>query len=198
MTDRSGRLSLDQLDAAVELMGRGRRHGILPMQGDSMLPTLCSGQLIAVDFFPDELVRGDLLLFRQQDYLVVHRLLGAASARDGTLRTRGDGSPGLDPPLERRRVRGRVFAVHDGDRWWDLEGGAARAYALGLAVHDLCWAAAAAMGTRTDRVLVRVGARGRFAAWAAAADRRLLGAVHRLLFRAAHRPSAAPPLGFEP
>ena len=55
------------------------------------------------------------MLYRQLDYLVVHRMLGSAWLAGGGpgLRTRGDGKPGLDPPLDARQVRGRVVALEE-------------------------------------------------------------------------------------
>jgi len=197
MRDR-GRLSVEQLDAAMGLMGREGRRVVLPMRGESMLPMLRAGQLIAVDLSPFEPELGDLLLFRQQDYLVVHRFLGPASREDGSpaFRTRGDGLPGLDPAVERARVRGRVRAIEDRGRWWSLEGGGARAWALAVALHDLCWAGAAVVAGRADGLLRRVGLRLAVQTWVVRTDRALLGLAHRLLFPAFHRASAAWPEGY--
>ncbi|HKQ62516.1 MAG TPA: S24/S26 family peptidase, partial [Candidatus Polarisedimenticolaceae bacterium] len=119
---------VELLDAAVELLGRAGRRGTVRVQGQSMTPTLASGQTLGVEFAPEALRRGDLLLFRQQDYLVVHRLLGPASFPDGRRcwRTRGDGMLALDPPVDPARVVGRVVAVQLGEEWRSLEGRWAR------------------------------------------------------------------------
>jgi hypothetical protein len=195
MADHDLRLTPENLDAAVELMGRSGRRAILPMHGESMLPTLRSGQWVAVDLSPERIERGDLVLYRQQGYLVVHRLLGTTTGDDGApaLRTRGDGLSGFDPPLDRARVRGRVVAIRDEDRWWDLEGGAARAYAVAIAVHDLCWATAGAAGARLDRLLQRLGFPAAIQTGTGECDRRLLRLVHRMLFGLLHRKAATPP-----
>lgn len=192
------RLSVAQLDAAMGLMGRRGGGAVLPMRGESMLPMLREGQLVAVDLSPFEPELGDLLLFRQQDYLVVHRFLGPASQEDGSpaFRTRGDGLPGLDPSVERARVRGRVRAIEDRGLWWSLEGGGARAWALAVALHDLCWAGAAVMAGRADGRLRRVGLRSAVRPWVVRTDRALLGLAHRLLFPAFHRASTAWPEGY--
>ena len=196
MTGR--RLSVDQLDAAIELIGRQGGRAVLPMRGESMLPMLRTGQLIAVDLEPFEPELGDLLLFRQQDYLVVHRFLGPASREDGSpvLRTRGDGLPELDPALERGRVRGRVRAIEDRGRWWWLDGGGARAWAMALAAHDLGWASATVVAGRVEETLRQIGLRPPLRRFVVRTDRALLALAHRALFVALHRPSDAWPDGY--
>jgi hypothetical protein len=88
--------------------------------------------------------RGDLLLYRQNDYWVVHRCLGRAVARNGQagLRTRGDGRNALDPLLVPADVLARVTAMRRRGVWHSLETRPARAYAQLVAWHDLFWAAA--------------------------------------------------------
>ena len=188
-------LPVESLDAAIALLGRGGRRGILPMRGESMRPTLRPGERVLVEFEALRLERGDLVLYRQVDYLVVHRVLGPASRDlEPTLRTRGDGASSLDPPLERSRIRGRVTAIERDGVWFLLDGGGARAYALGVALHDLVWAGVHALATRIDRALGRGGLPDRLAELAAVCDRALLGAAHRAFFRAAHRTAASVPL----
>jgi hypothetical protein len=162
--------------AAVELMGHAGRRGTVRVRGESMQPTLRPGQLLAVDFAPQRLSRGDMLVFRQGDLLLVHRLLGSARPKDGRprLRTRGDGTLGLDPPVDLDRVVGRVIALEDGSRWRTTRDRRARTYAWCLAWHDLFWAAVAGVSPR--RLQWRV----------AVVDRRLLRAVHRTLFNRLH------------
>ncbi len=185
------------LDAAVELMGRSGRGGVLPIQGRSMVPTIEPGQRVSVEFVHGPFRRGDLLLFRQMDYLVVHRLLGRSRRRPGqpdALRLRGDGVSVLDPPVEPSRVVGRVRAIESpgGVGWRSIEGRWARAYAGSVAAHALVWAALAVVARLGDRAVARLGAPTPFARWTAAMDRGLLGFAHRALFRTLH-PSIPPP-----
>jgi len=180
-------LSPDEIDAALRRIAGPGRVAILPVTGDSMLPTLLPGQQVAVELAAERPERGDLLLFRQAGYHVVHRYLGPATARDGTpcLRTRGDHVPALDPPLDPARVLGRVVALERDGAWWDLESATARLYGLGAALHDLFWAAAAVLAGRTDALLGRSDRllRECVVAW----DRRLLGLAHRLFLRLGSR-----------
>jgi hypothetical protein len=180
--------------AAVELMGRAGRRGTVLVQGESMRPTLRPGQLLAVEFSPDVTARGDMLVFRQGDALLVHRLLGPAPPLEGRprLRTRGDGVLELDPPVDLDRVVARVVAFKDGERWRSTRHRAARAYAWCLAWHNLFWAAVGAVLRRLEYRLKRSKFGLRLRPTARAVDRRLLRWVHRLLSKPMHRPVAKP------
>ena len=191
-------LSGGLLDAAVELMGQSSGRGTFRVSGESMTPTLMPGSLVAVDLSQASLRRGDILLFRQVDYLTVHRLLGRARFPDGRpcLRTRGDGRNRLDPPLDRSDVHGRVFAVLMDGGWRDVRSGRARFYAKALAFHDLAWAAAGVLAARLDRRMGREGSPGPLAGATEGVDRMLLGLLHRVLFLWFH-PRIAAPEGLE-
>lgn len=183
------------LDAAVQLLGESGRGGSVRVLGTSMKPTLAEGETLAVEFSPASLRRGDLLLFRQADYLVVHRLLGPARFPDGRpcLRTRGDARIALDPPVDPDRVVGRVTAVLRSRSWRSFRGAGARRYALAVAWHDLFWAFAGVVARRADRLPRALGLPGPLHGWTARADRALLRLAHRSLFDLVHRPSGASP-----
>lgn len=150
-----------------------------------MEPTFAAGASVEVEFGP-EFRYGDILLFRQNDYLVVHRCLGRARTRAGIecLRARGDGISRLDPPVGEAAVLGRVIAIERPSGWWSLRGGGARVYACLVGLHDLVWAA----------LVLGVGAvagpvwRDR----AARLDRAMLRLADAVAFRAAHRRIPAP------
>jgi signal peptidase I len=188
-------------------MGRAGRGGAVRVRGRSMEPTLSEGQVLAIEFAPERLRCGDMLVFRQVDYLVVHRLLGRARRGGGRCyRTRGDGLPGLDPPVEPRRVVGRVIAFEAGGRWCSVRGAAARTYGRLIAWHALVWSTAGLLASRAESRLRRGGTRLALRERVEAADRRLLRAVHRGFFHRVHpeipRPveagPAAPPAGSVP
>ena len=144
----------------------------------SMVPHLRGGDAFLAVPIRGAFRPGDLIVFAQQDYLVIHRYLGAARTPDRTpcLRTRGDGRSEFDPPLLPDRVRGRAVALRRGPAWRSLEGRGARAYARLVAWHDLAWGAAAAAARP-------VGLRGAVAAM----DRALLSLVAAILFSSCHR-----------
>lgn len=179
-------LSPRVLDAAVELIGTAGEMGEIPVRGFSMTPLLLPRNLLLVEFMPPvaSVRPGDILVFRQVDYLVVHRYLCRARVGAGQvcLRTRGDAVLSLDPPVTSDRVLGRVVAIDRGDGWRDLRTRRARLYARALAVHDLAWAAAGAAAARLDR-------RPRGGRWRRVVgrlDRRMLRLVHGLLFERMH------------
>jgi signal peptidase I len=186
------------LDAAVALMGTAGRLGTVRVLGESMRPTLPPGSLLCVEFEPKDIGMGDLLLFRQADYLAVHRLLGRASRDDGrtVLRTRGDNVPAFDPAVDPSRVVGRVIALERDGSWRDLKSGGARAYASLLAIHDFFWTAAAVLADRSvDRVLRKLRLPVSLRRAVSRLDATLLRAADRLFFRLAHSP--VPPPDFE-
>ena len=167
------------LAAAVELLGPDGKGVVLDVTGDSMVPTLRSGDAVRVALGRGRMRFGDVLVFVQADSVVVHRYLGPARDRAGRpcLRTRGDGRSNLDPALDPGHVLGRVVSVRRDGAWWSLEGAGARSYGAAAAVHDLFWAAAALVGPR---------------GWALRLDRALLRRADALLFRALHVRAAAP------
>jgi hypothetical protein len=176
------------LDAAVVLLGKARHSGTLILTGCSMLPTLRPGQRLYVKFGAGRLRVGDLVLFRQDDYLVVHRLVASGSDSGGfcRLRSRGDGVPRLDPELDPSSILGRVVAVDDAHGKLDLETRAARSYAWGVACHSRLWAGLGWLALVADRVVAKIGLVGRFRLMTAALDRLVLRTAHRLLFRRVH------------
>jgi hypothetical protein len=169
LRDEALRLALESSGAAVLTIVEGDR---------SMEPTLYGGDaVLAVPLIGDP-ARGDILVFRQNDDLVVHRFLGPARTPEGApcLRTRGDGRAELDPPVNRSAVRARLAALRRGDEWRSLEGAAPRLYARLVAGHDLAWAGAI-------HVLRPIG----LSRAAALVDRGLLTLGSRLAAPFAHR-----------
>ncbi len=196
---------MEILDAAVELMGRAGRGGTVNVVGTSMSPTLREGFVVAVEFAPQELRRGDMLLFRQREILVVHRLLGRARKSDGMdwLRTRGDATISLDSRLDPTAVVGRVIAFRDERGWWDARSRGARLFAWQMAWHGLFWSGLAALADRGKRVAGRPGGAVGPRAWLGRVDGWLQRLAYMLAFRLLHRRTTnplridddAPPLG---
>ncbi len=124
---------------------------VLVTEGDtSMVPHLRGGDAVLVVPLVAAPGQGDLLLYRQQEYWVVHRCLGSLTTPDGRrdLRTRGDGRNELDPRLHAEDVRARVVALRRGGAWRSLHGTPARVYARCMAWHDLFFAAAGMVARR--------------------------------------------------
>ena len=140
-------------DEALKLVLEDGRSSVVPIvQGDaSMAPLLHGGDaVVAAAVDPAGPVRGEIVIFRQNDYLVIHRYLGRARAADGTpcLRTRGDGRNRLDPPLAAANLRGRAIAVRRNGAWRSLDGPGARLFRFAIASHALFWAGTGAWARR--------------------------------------------------
>jgi len=80
----------------------------IPVQGDSMWPSLRAGDLAGVEPLEGPPRPGEVVLARFDAALVLHRVHGAER---GTLSLRGDNAPSEDPPLPLSRVLGRVRRV---------------------------------------------------------------------------------------
>ncbi|HEX4823391.1 MAG TPA: hypothetical protein VFV19_03690 [Candidatus Polarisedimenticolaceae bacterium] len=158
-------------DQALTLVLDARGRAILPIAGhdSSMTPHFSGGDLVAAGAPHDAPRPGDVIVFVQQDYLVVHRYLGAARDPSGRpcLRTRGDGRNELDPAVPAGAVRARVVAVRRDGVWRSLEGALPSLYARCVARHDLFWAAAGVLGRKVglgglasafDRTFLRLAA----------------------------------------
>lgn len=175
------------LDAAVGLIGRSGELSAVKVAGISMHPTFRDVEQLAVEFSPADLARGDVLVFRQRETLVVHRLV---QCRAGRLRTRGDGTIAFDAWLDRADVIGRVRALgYPAGLWRGVRGRRAGLYARAVAAHALCWSG-------LGLVVWRLG--GYDWQWRLGRlDRFTLGLFHALLFRALHpvvpAPAAGPP-----
>ncbi|MGC9398740.1 MAG: S24 family peptidase [Anaerolineae bacterium] len=93
---------------ALEKPWPGTLH--LHVRGRSMLPTLRPGDEIVVESVaPEDLRRGDWIVVRVSQQLLVHRLLDFT--REGSLLTKGDAQRAPDPPCAPQDVLGKVTAL---------------------------------------------------------------------------------------
>lgn len=83
------------------------RHGLATIEGDSMLPTLRPGDEVVVDLEARTFRCGDLIVVRDGDDLIAHRVLGVGPS----LETRGDNAPTADPPVPLERVMGPIIEL---------------------------------------------------------------------------------------
>jgi hypothetical protein len=116
----------------------------LRFEGHSMAPMLRPGDLLSVrQVTAHELARGDIVVFARGDANVVHRLL-AAPRFDEPLRTKGDNTWRVDPPVAPSRLIGKVCTVRRGRVRIDLDRGRWRAVSRAIARASLLEARAAA------------------------------------------------------
>ncbi len=88
-------------------------------EGDSMYPTIRTGELITVvPVNIERICRGDILLVRRTDRTVAHRVVSVATGRDGkpVLSVQGDRASVPDPPISTDSVLGLVQSVERGGR----------------------------------------------------------------------------------
>jgi phage repressor protein C with HTH and peptisase S24 domain len=83
----------------------------IPIQGDSMWPSLRAGDVAGVEPLGEAPRPGEVVLARFAHALVVHRV---SRCDERTCVLRGDNTPGEDPPLPRGQVLGRVRWVRRG------------------------------------------------------------------------------------
>ena len=114
----------------------------IPVHGDSMWPSLRSGDLAGVEPLHGAPRPGEVVLARFDHALVLHRVRWCDA---GVLSLRGDNSPSEDPLLPPSRVLGRVLRVRRGgvvlEEGWDR--GPTRLGRLRVAVK---WRLAALLG----------------------------------------------------
>ena len=86
------------------------------VEGGSMAPSLVDGELALMRTArPGSLNLGDIIAFRRDGRLILHRLIGRRVRDDGALvfTTKGDANRGADSPILSSEVQARlVVAVH--------------------------------------------------------------------------------------
>jgi signal peptidase I len=96
--------------------------------GLSMSPAICDGELITVaPVDAEQIVRGDVLLYRASTRLLAHRVVAVAGhGSERVLQLRGDAKGACDAPVAAGDVIGKVLAVTRNGRAITLCGRAAR------------------------------------------------------------------------
>jgi signal peptidase I len=81
--------------------------------GDSMAPAILNGDIITVaPVALADVARGDILLYRDGDRVLAHRLVGLTANDDQRrFRLRGDANLGCDRPVVTAQIVGRVTAI---------------------------------------------------------------------------------------
>lgn len=93
----------------VEEVARASGKVHLKVTGASMVPTLWPGDLLTVrSCDPSDLPPDSIVVFRQKQRLIVHRLMHKSGDR---IVTRGDARPCLDEPISAAEIVGRVENV---------------------------------------------------------------------------------------
>lgn len=125
----------DVAQIAQHLEQQGRVH--LRVRGSSMLPWVRPGDVAVIRRAGiNEMRCGDVVLFKRESRLFVHRLVEKHGAPgDARFLAKGDAHPGPDGMVDRELVLGRVVRLYRGDKQIDLD--SSRQLALGLMISRL-------------------------------------------------------------
>jgi signal peptidase I len=122
-----------EIAAALRLRG----HISLRVQGASMLPWVRPGDIARIQKVSMDATRcGDVVLFRRENRLFVHRIIEKGGTVDAAaFRAKGDAHPTCDGMVEQQELLGRVVRLYRGGRRIDLDAPSQRA--LGLLISRL-------------------------------------------------------------
>jgi signal peptidase I len=122
-----------EITAALQRRG----HISLRVQGASMLPWVRPGDIARIQKVSMDAIRcGDLVLFRRENRLFVHRIIEKGGAMDAAaFRAKGDAHPTCDGIVEQQELLGRVVRIFRRGRRIDLD--APGQIALGLLISQL-------------------------------------------------------------
>jgi signal peptidase I len=129
------------VDATLRRWAAVGETNIIPVQGNSMRPLLQDGDAVRIVHGVNGIRRGDIIVFRQQGGLVVHRVVRIDRRVTPPLFvTKGDNVRHLDAPVMGDDVLGRVSVVvgADGEVAVDTHGW--RVFGRILATTSLIWA----------------------------------------------------------
>ena len=143
------RIPREILDAALSLWRQSAGEHSLPISGSSMLPVIESGDSVLIESGAAGLLPGHLVVFRQGDGLVGHRLLSKVSGK-GLLLTKGDNALRTDPLVAEDEIIGRVIAVQRGDKTLSLNSSSWRLAGRLIAALMLVWSKSMARIDRMD------------------------------------------------
>jgi signal peptidase I len=82
----------------------------LGVTGWSMIPTIWPGDTLVIERADrEDVMMGDVVLFRRDQRLYVHRVF--AKTQEEAILTRGDGMPRLDEPVKSSELMGRISSI---------------------------------------------------------------------------------------
>lgn len=143
------------IDLAIEGWDRCAKQHIVPVSGRSMLPLLHDGDRVLVAHGERAPRWSEIIVFRQGDRLVVHRLLGRHSGPAGVFfLTKGDNAAACDPLVAASNVVGRVVAFERDGRRSRLDTGVGIAFGWLVAAAGLVVQVAYRRGRRLKRWLL--------------------------------------------
>lgn len=113
--------------ALLDLWHRCRARTPLVLEGDCMEPMLREGDEIVIAHGEDEPRFGDVVAFRQDGQILVHRVIGSGVLRGRRVYQLKPDKHGLQAiQVPREDLVGKVVAVRTANGRWDIESGPCR------------------------------------------------------------------------
>jgi signal peptidase I len=102
---------------ALDVWGASGEQHFIPVSGSSMLPLIQDGDQALVIHGVTGIRRGDMVVFRQQGKMVVHRVLRVnLQTNSPTFLIKGDNNLSVDPPVQAEEIVGRVLLIKRGEK----------------------------------------------------------------------------------
>ena len=120
-------MSLDHyVDTVVDLWAEKHARTESAISGNSMAPLICDGDTVVVEHGDGQPRIGDVIVVKRDGAVVAHRLIHFETKEgDERFLTQGDSCSGIDPPVRRDQILGKVVEVRSTDRrlrldsrWW--------------------------------------------------------------------------------
>lgn len=124
------------VEAALGIWSEKKQQHAVPVKGNSMLPLFQPDDHVFVAHGNQMIRRGDVIVFRRNDELTVHRVIDIKPGP--TYLTKGDNLSYFDSPVPVSELLGRVVRIQRGQReinintrLWRLTGQLIVAYTMG-------------------------------------------------------------------
>ena len=115
-------ISGEMLHAIVNVWDQTSEKFTIPIVGRSMYPLIREGDNVLVECGYSQIRRGDIIAFRSENKLIVHRVLTISEKGTGfSVTTKGDNVPHLDPVVSHREIIGKVSAIKRGEKMLSLD-----------------------------------------------------------------------------
>jgi signal peptidase I len=116
--DRPSKNGIAPLNEIVDLWRQAGEMHEITVSGSSMLPILREGDVLLVDHDINTVRAGEILVFRSGESTIAHRVFRVeqSPSNEAVYLTRGDSSPGQDPPVSKNEMLGKAASVRRGER----------------------------------------------------------------------------------
>lgn len=100
------------LEGMWQLWHQSGRPLSMQMVSNSMYPLIREGDHLVIEPQPRQFYLGDVVIYRRHQQLIAHRLIAIRQSEQAKwFILKGDNAIGIDPPLSRKQLMGRVVRV---------------------------------------------------------------------------------------